>query len=373
MSASARQFSCSSCAGTLEFEPAEQKLVCRFCGEKRGISSPKDKTIFKSSERCYDTDRFVISPEDPPEEHRIIQCGGCAAKLEFETDDRATKCPYCGTPLVQNAKAEEFLPLQGVVPFQISRGDLAQHVQRWVSSRWFLPSGLSKLARRTREITGIYVPYWTFDAATRTEYSGQRGTTYTVPRTTTINGKTKTIMETKVNWTPRHGQVSQHFDDVLVCGSANFPAKLVDAFGTWSIAPMRHYQDDYLAGFEAERHSISLPEGFEDAKEKMEVFIRRSVKHDIGGDRQRIDWMNTRYANVRYRQVLMPIWSTTFRHNGKNYSVLVNGQTGEVSGERPYSIWKIAAAVLGVLAIGGIVFAVSVYSGGFNLQEFRFE
>jgi len=38
------------------------------------------------------------------------------------------------------------------------------------------------------------------------------------------------------------------------------------------------------------------------------------------------------------------------------YHLIINGRTGQVYGERPYSYWKIAFAVLfGIIAVGGFL------------------
>ena len=48
--------------------------------------------------------------------------------------------------------------------------------------------------------------------------------------------------------------------------------------------------------------------------------------------------------------MLLPVWVAAFQFVGKPYRFVVNGRTGEVHGERPWSFWKIAgAAVLGLL------------------------
>jgi hypothetical protein len=51
---------------------------------------------------------------------------------------------------------------------------------------------------------------------------------------------------------------------------------------------------------------------------------------------------------------------SSFEHKGEVHRLLVNGQTGEVIGQVPKSGWKIALAVLGVLAVIGI--AIVLYS-----------
>ena len=57
--------------------------------------------------------------------------------------------------------------------------------------------------------------------------------------------------------------------------------------------------------------------------------------------------------------LLLPLWLSSYRYRGKAYQFQVNGQTGEVAGARPYSVWKILALALGVLAAGAVVYVVT--------------
>jgi hypothetical protein len=45
----------------------------------------------------------------------------------------------------------------------------------------------------------------------------------------------------------------------------------------------------------------------------------------------------------------LPVYAGAYRYNGKTYQIMVNGRTGEIQGERPYSFWKIALLVLTIL------------------------
>ena len=83
----------------------------------------------------------------------------------------------------------------------------------------------------------------------------------------------------------------------------------------------------------------------------MQSEIDRDIRRDIGGDEQRITSRNTRYDDVRFKHILLPVWISSYRYADKVYRFVVNGRTGEVQGERPWSAWKIALAVLAALAI----------------------
>src|SRR5437763_12837963 len=82
----------------------------------------------------------------------------------------------------------------------------------------------------------------------------------------------------------------------------------------------------------------------------MDAEVRQLCVRDIGGDHQRLDSVSTQHVGVTFKHVLLPVWLSSYRYNDRTYRVLVNGQTGEVLGDRPYSWVKITALVLAVLA-----------------------
>jgi hypothetical protein len=87
----------------------------------------------------------------------------------------------------------------------------------------------------------------------------------------------------------------------------------------------------------------------------MSRVIASDVRRDIGGDEQRIDRIDTDWRDETFKHVLLPVWMAAYKYNGKSYRFLVNGQTGEVQGERPWSIWKILLAILVALIVAAAV------------------
>ena len=84
---------------------------------------------------------------------------------------------------------------------------------------------------------------------------------------------------------------------------------------------------------------------------------------DIGGDHQRIFSVDTDYRDITFKHILLPLWISAYSLRGKTYRFLVNARTGKVAGERPYSAWKITAAILAAAAVLGIVlFFVSIHN-----------
>ena len=116
------------------------------------------------------------------------------------------------------------------------------------------------------------------------------------------------------------------------------------------------YDEHYLIGFRSEYYQVELNEGFDYAKQVMDSLIYRDIALDIGGDHQRIHQARTRHSDTTYKHCLLPVWSAAFRYQDKPYRFVINGRTGQVQGERPYSWWKISLAV-----IAAILLSVGIY------------
>ncbi|MDQ5840179.1 MAG: hypothetical protein M3537_03305, partial [Chloroflexota bacterium] len=137
--------------------------------------------------------------------------------------------------------------------------------------------------------------------------------------------------------------------DVLATGVTTPDPDLLEKLGPWSTAAANGYQSEYLAGFDSPRYEVDAAAGFASAKQDMAAVIESDCRDDIGGDEQRVEAMNTYDQDVLFRLLLLPLWIAAYVTGGKTFDVYVNANTGEVVGERPYSAFKIAAAVVAVI------------------------
>lgn len=299
---------------------------------------------------------------------RVSRCPNCGAEVEFDPAVHAVECPFCATPVVTDTGESRHIKPLGVAPFALQEAEARKAMGDWLGSLWFAPSGLLDYARKGRKMQGIYVPYWTFDAATASRYSGQRGTIYYETERVTVRDqrggrRTEARQIQKIRWQSVSGRVSRFFDDVLVLASRSLPESHTTALMPWDLTQLEPYQPEFLAGFRAEGYTVSLDEGMTTARGHMDRMIERDVRFDIGGDRQRVDQIDTALSEVTFKHILLPVWTAAYKFRGRSYRFVVNGQTGKVQGERPWSPIKIALAVLVVVAL----VAVGAYFNG--LQE----
>jgi hypothetical protein len=67
--------------------------------------------------------------------------------------------------------------------------------------------------------------------------------------------------------------------------------------------------------------------------------------------------MDVAVTDTTFKHILLPVWLAAYKYRGKSYRFVVNGRTGRVQGERPYSAIKIAFAVIaGLIIAAGVGF-----------------
>jgi DNA-directed RNA polymerase subunit RPC12/RpoP len=340
----ARQFPCTQCGAKVEFAPGTDSLQCPYCGHQTEI--PASAELIE--ENAFEATLADLETHAVTEEVRTVACASCAAHIEPPPNVEAFPCPYCGSSIVVTGRSERLIKPQALLPFRVTRDEATRLFHKWLKTRWFAPNALNKFARLEGRLQGLYSPYWTFDAATFSRYTGQRGDNYTVR----VGKRT----ETRIRWRPAAGIVSRDFDDMLVVGSSSLPRDLAEKLEPWDVKSLVPYADEYLSGFLAERYQVDLRQAWGRAVERMDEVIRQDVKRHIGGDHQRIHTLHTRHSGVTFKHVLLPLWICSYRFKSKVYRFLVNARTGEVQGQRPWSAVKITLAALLALVVAYLIY-----------------
>jgi DNA-directed RNA polymerase subunit RPC12/RpoP len=352
-----RKFPCPQCGAKLDFDPAAQALACPYCGHKEKIARDHGELQEHDLNAYLRTNDSRVMPIAGHANE--VKCPACAAVVLLEDKVATDKCPYCGTHLENLPHvAEKMIEPEGIVPFRIDHRHALQAFAQWINSLWFAPGALKQLAD-LGQLGGLYVPFWTFDSMTCTHYTGQRGDDYWVTETYTETNaqgqvETKTRQVCHTNWTHVAGEVRHFFDDVVICASQGLP----EAYRTFvtpdQLTHLEGFKAEFLSGFKTERYTIGPRDGFDRARQIMDVEIRNLCCRDIGGNHQRLESVQTRHLGVTYKHILLPVWLANYRYQQRVYRVIVNGRTGQIMGDRPYSWVKIVLLVAGILVALGL-------------------
>lgn len=341
---------CPKCGADLELEPGRSRLVCTHCAHERPIEAeavaPFEYDLDEQLHELGSSAAFV-------REGKQVECSDCGAKMVLS--GLATRCTFCDSPLVIAPDTDEMVVPDRVLPFELGRREAERIYARWIGRRWFAPNDLKRRARAGR-IEGVYVPYWAYSASAFARYAGLRGTfEYEWQDIEDVEGNRRRRKIKKTRWSPTVGATETDFENVLVAASTSVPSRLSERVEPWPIEALLEFDPELLSGFGAELYTVDYREGFSRFSARVEPEVRHTVKERIGGDAQRIVSLRIRYEDARFSHFLLPLWISSFRYRGRPYRFCLNGHSGKICGERPYSAYKIGLTVLAVLLVGLII------------------
>ena len=341
-------FPCGNCGADLRWDPEADALACEYCGTTTPVPRAEGTIVEHALADAGAAARGLGL------EVRVAQCGGCGARVSFDESATSRRCVYCGSSnVLEQAANRNALRPESLVPLDVSRGEVEKSFRRWLGGLWFRPSDLRRLKRF--DAVGIYVPFWTYDCRVHSDWSADAGHYYWVTQTYVVVVKGRPQVRTrqvrKIRWVPAWGERDDAFDDVLIAASGSQPAQLVGELGDFDTTELVPYRPEYLAGWHAEEYQLDLETGWERAQAHVVRTQERRCAGDVPGDTYRALRVRNTVRDVRWKHVLLPIWSLQYAYGGETYTVLVHGQTGKVVGRAPYSWVKITLAVLGALAL----------------------
>lgn len=347
---------CPQCGGTMDFDPGTGGLKCPYCDYEEAIPVQETPDGPAAEELDFETAKETTSC-DWGAKKKVIICKSCGAQSVYDELEIANECPYCGSNQVMEEKGEDTMAPGGVVPFAVTAKEAAAKFTSWIKRKLFCPRA-AKEGAKPGAFKGVYLPYWTFDVRTESDYTAEYG----------IDRKVQHEDETKVvtDWYPARGKYREDFDDEAVLASSRYDEGLMREVEPFHTADNKKYKPEYVAGFIAERYSLGIAEAWEKAKafigRKLRANIEDKVRAEHHADHVRIKSVDTGYSNITFKYLLLPVWLSTYQYNGKIYHFMVNGQTGKAGGQVPTSPIRVVITVLLVLTLFLLCSDYAVYS-----------
>lgn len=334
---------CPRCGGVMEFDPKSSRLRCIYCDyeekitENRVDAGTADELDFFGAEETGNCNWGM--------ETKTVICKMCGGESVYDAMQIAGKCVYCGSNQVMEEKGKNTLAPGGVCVFKVDKKTAGENFKKWLGKRFFCPKAVKEAAEMDK-FCGVYLPYWTFDTDTVTNYSARYGIDR---RRKKSDGSSETITD----WYTTSGTYKQFIDDELVSASIQYDKMLMSKIEPFYTKENVAYKPEYISGFAAERYVVGLKEGWGRAKSSIYGKLRNSVRQHIRNEKRadRVDNLvtNTTYNHITYKYLLLPIWISSFRYGEKTYQFMVNGQTGKVAGKTP--IDKVKVTILICIAV----------------------
>jgi hypothetical protein len=295
------------------------------------------------------------------EQKKSVKCESCQAISVFDPTRAAQRCDFCGSPsIVPVDEMKDAITPESLLPAVVPQTQVRDQLRQWYGSRWFAPNKLKRLAL-TDTLTGIYLPYWTFDAHVDADWTAESGYYYYESETyRDSNGKTQTRQVRKTRWESSSGSLSHFFDDDAVPGTVGVHTALlrkVEPFPT--LTDLKPYDPAYVRGWTVERYQVDLRLAAETSREQMDSVIEQMCARDVPGDTHRNLDVTSTHQGRTFKHILVPVWLAGYTYGHKSYQVVVNGYTGKMAGEHPLSWIKITLAVLAFILVVLVIFAAA--------------
>jgi len=338
----ARRMLCPQCGGSIRFEPGNSRVQCRYCGHRETlIDALKSQTSLRE-------ENFVLALATAkghvvPEGLRSFACGGCQAVL-LTSGEISSRCPYCGSPHVAEVKTEAGVAPEGIIPLVVDAEDAQAVFIAWL--RDVFDDDRSRLAHvRTTRPRGVYLPLWTFDLMGEVGWRGIESDRNRNSSRSLITLDEGGIRLNGLGSGPHFAGSQVHegvqyvlTDDTLVPGSHRVPYDLRECYDQLDLSRAVPYDPRFLSDWPAETYTIAPGDA--------SLVARRRVLDEAGqavrikatvqvGELRNLQVYSKSLSVQSYKLLLAPMWLANYRHEDVAYTIVVNGQTGQVTGQRP--------------------------------------
>jgi predicted RNA-binding Zn-ribbon protein involved in translation (DUF1610 family) len=355
------EFNCPQCGATTAFSAADGGLKCSHCGF---YQPPSEKVVGRNAaEAEFTIEIMERAATGWGRERKDVECQQCGARISVPPESLAASCPFCGSnKVIQRVAAQDELRPRFLVPFKVEAARCQQIATQWLGSSWMTPRGLQNLTSTTG-FSGVYLPFWTFDATTRADWKAEVGHTET--ESYYDDGEWKTRLKTVWRWESGHVQLP--IDDLLIEGTHRLSNLLLGKIKNFDMSALTPYDPEFLAGFQAQGYDVSLEQGWGIGRQQMREQTRQACEAQASSSQIRNFNMSLDFADESWRYILLPTYLAAYIYQEKSYQVMVNGQTEMIAGQRPVDwnrVWLVITAFLAPGLLVGLAGLVTIPLAG---------
>jgi hypothetical protein len=353
-----RSFICPRCGGRMVFSTLSGRLACEYCAyEERGLADEESggqlASLADQSEQVLDFVMPTTVGHRWAQAQQHLCCERCGAHSLLPPGQKTTQCPYCGSnQVVGSAVQEDLMEPQLIAVMEVSKEQAAKLAHRWLGKGFFSPDSLIRSSATVRLRPGYY-SFWTFDGTVELRWTCE---------VAEGSGNYKT-------WQPVSGAETSFFNDALVPGVKALGLQEIKSLEPFDLENVETFNPDYLAGWPAVLYDRSLSDASLVAREGILKNLKPQLYGlvEVGREKRNLNIGGSQWSGMTFKHILLPLWIGEYLFQGKSFRLLINGQTGKVSGEKPRDSVKVIFLFL--LAVVVVVFFVMLYLifGGVDL------
>lgn len=351
--AAMQEYKCPCCGGAIVFDSTSQKMRCPYCDTEFEVGTLADYDKELKSEQADDMawetnagDRWQDGETDGL---RSYSCQSCGGEIVGDENMAATSCPFCGNPVVMMNQFSGSLRPDYVIPFKFDKQAAKEALEKHYAGKRLLPK-VFKDQNHIKEVKGVYVPFWLFDA------EADANIRYKATRVRSWSDSRYNYTETSYYSVRRSGSIE--FENVPVDGSEKIANEMMESLEPFDFSAAVDFQTAYLAGYLADKYDVDADRSAERANERIKKSTEEAIAATVKGyTTVTRESGSIRLNNGQIKYALFPVWLLTTTWNGKNYLFAMNGQSGKMIGDLPLDKSAYKRWLFGLTgAIGAVIY-----------------
>ena len=339
---------CPQCGSEMVYEGGRQKrLKCRNCNYSRALNKHSDQVVNQQLQQGVKLNQFIKGLGLPT---KAYFCTECTAEIAMYDKSPLTICPFCTSDQLEpsDRDKEVFRPYS-MIPFTISQDYAIKKLRNWLGmsywGAWFFPGSVFGMLEPPK-MRGVYLPVFLFDALTRNSWIAEAGLRF--------EDEKKGKKVSRMIWDPTVGYYEHFFEELEIGVSEGIDQVNLEDILPYDFRMLVPYDTRFLEdNWTVELYQIPEMEGFKLANMSMDTEIMTAALERIIADDVRKLKITSEKLSIAFKHVLVPVWIGSYAYEGEVFQFMVNGQTGEIAGEKPLATYKmyIAVAIAVVLMI----------------------
>ena len=301
----AQRFICPKCGGRMTFAPDGMSLSCEYCAAHEHIVQDEKPSGNQDFLIAMATAKGHIAPAQA----YTLVCQGCGANFILPPQELTMNCPYCGSAYVLKSQGVRNLIQPGkVIPLAVSEAQAQAALRDWLQNRH-----LHQPVKVTKGV-GVYLPFWNFNIGGQVYWRYQ--------------------IEQQRVWVDQSDGDVVYLQNILASATKRLAKACLPVAQSYQLPSLVNYDPRYISNWPAETYQVEVGDASLDARQTALVIEKKRAQQKVPGNARNLFFDSSTMLVDSFELVLLPLWMTCIkREDGRNFDVVINGQTAQVFGE----------------------------------------
>lgn len=279
-------------------------------------------------------------------------CNNCGVEVMTDANTISNFCVYCGSPSLQKDRVDEAKAPNLIIPFKKSKSEAAKSFAKLMKNKPLTPRVFRNI-KNLNKIIGLYVPYWAYDITCDGNISF-----HCADAEKWMDENYRYIKTSKFDTT-----MFAHLDyqKVLSKASTHFKEELMSSLEPYNFDELVDFNHAYLSGCYAEKYDITEEDAYVSANEYTMNQCVDMSKKEVGHQVCEVNQNNLYLSKKSTNCIMLPVYMVQVKYKDRDYTFVMNGQTGKVDGNLPVGLLEtIICTILVFVVLVGVAYLFSI-------------